>query len=82
MSPTVGLRKLMGGTLTTSPAYDCRLMAGGCGGYIDTLLGPERTDVLSRQKIRSARVSGHTGFAFFREGGVLVLGMDSGGCVV
>ncbi len=30
----------------------------GRGEYIDTLLGPERTDVLSRQKIRSARIFG------------------------
>lgn len=28
----------------------------GRGGYINTLLGPERTGVLSRQKIRSARI--------------------------
>ena len=32
-------------------------VSGDRGGYIDTLLGPERTDVLSRQKIDEAELS-------------------------
>lgn len=38
----------MGGTLTSFIALD-RDCVPGRGGYTDTLLGPERTDVLSRQ---------------------------------
>lgn len=38
----------MGGTLTGFIAFDQSSVVGR-GGYIDTLLGPERTDVLSRQ---------------------------------
>ncbi len=39
----------MGGTLTSFIALG-RSHVFGRGGYIDTLLGPERTDVLSRQE--------------------------------
>ena len=42
-SPIVGLRTLMGGTLTGIHACGWRLLFSGCGGYIDTLLGPEGT---------------------------------------
>ncbi|MET8780129.1 hypothetical protein ABZV58_34510, partial [Nocardia sp. NPDC004654] len=41
--------ELMGGTLTSFIAFG-RGHVFDRGGYIDTLLGPERTDVLSRQK--------------------------------
>jgi hypothetical protein len=40
--PFVERRTLMGGTLTPIPAGGWSSVSG-CGGYIDTLLGPERT---------------------------------------
>lgn len=58
-----------------------RAVSLGCGGYINTLLGPERTGVLSRQDntIRSDLRSYREGFSgSFRLVRVKVLG----GCVV
>lgn len=42
MSSNVGLRELMGGTLTSFIAFDQSCVVGR-GEYIGTLLGPERT---------------------------------------
>jgi hypothetical protein len=72
---------LMGGTLTCAGCV-LRVLRLGVAGFevVNTLLGPERTDVLSRQKIRSARISVHTAEAFRSFWLVRVQG--SGGCVV
>ncbi len=66
--PNVVRRTLMGGTLACAePGSD----------VVDTLLGPERTDVLSRQKT-TRLIFSHTAENFLG----LVLGKRSGLCVV
>uniref|UniRef100_UPI001C3F81E5 hypothetical protein n=1 Tax=Nocardia amikacinitolerans TaxID=756689 RepID=UPI001C3F81E5 len=72
-------RELMGGTLTTFTASG-RGHVLDRGEYIDTLLGPERTDVLSRQKddpLGSPVIPASTLGV-----GVLVRGVGLSGCVV
>lgn len=62
-SSSVGLRTLMGGTLTAFIAFDQSSVVGR-GEYIDTLLGPERT----RECFLLGKITTRLGLQSYREG--------------